>query len=112
LRSAHDGAFGGEDPGQCVFRGSGPGLGLGEAEVEDLHAIARQHDVLGLDVAVGDTGAVGAVEGVGELRGELQGLIEGDGALLDALGEGFALNQFHHHVALSDVDFRRVSRAL
>ena len=46
---------------------------LGEAEVEDLHvAVARQHHVLGLEVAVDDAGGVGAGEPVGQLAGDVE----------------------------------------
>ena len=39
-----------------------------QSEIEHLHAVARQHDVLRLDVAMGDSGAMGAVERIGDLR--------------------------------------------
>ena len=48
---------------------------LGEAEVEDLHvAVARQHHVLGLEVAVDDAGGVRAGEPVGQLAGDVEHL--------------------------------------
>ena len=46
---------------------------LGEAEVEDLHvAVARQHDVLGLEVAGDDAGGVRPREPVGQLAGDVE----------------------------------------
>ena len=48
---------------------------LGEAEVEDLHvAVARQHHVLGLEVAVDDAGGVRAGEALGQLAGDVEHL--------------------------------------
>jgi hypothetical protein len=46
---------------------------LGETEVQDLQeTVARQHQVLGLEVPVHDAGSVGLGEAVGGLRGDLQ----------------------------------------
>ena len=80
---------------------AGPGFdrGLRQPEVEHLHAIPRQHDVLRFDVAMRDSGAMRAVERVGDLRGELERLIERERALLDAGRQGLALDALHHHVA-------------
>ena len=48
---------------------------LGQAEVEDLqHAVRRDHQVLGLQVAVDDAGAVRLGQAVGELRAEVEQL--------------------------------------
>ena len=99
LRGAHDGAFGGEDLCEGGVGGAGLGDGLGEAEIEEFDAVAGEDDVLRFDVAVGDAGAVGAVEGVGDLGGVFEGLVEGEGAFFDALGEGFAFHELHDHVA-------------
>ena len=45
--------------------------------------VASDEDVLGLEVAVHDTGAVGGLEGLGDLDGELECLFEGKRATGD-----------------------------
>ena len=48
---------------------------LGEPEVEDLHeAVARQHHVLGLEVAVDDAGRVRPGQPLGQLAADVQDL--------------------------------------
>ena len=56
----------------------------GEAEVHDAHAdarafFARDHDVLGLDVAVDDAARVAVVEGVGDLDADVEDVAEPSG---------------------------------
>ena len=59
-------------PGQ---RHLGLGDGPGDPEVGDLHAaVAREHDVAGLHVAVDDPPGVGGRQGAGDLRGDPGGL--------------------------------------
>jgi len=95
----------------------GPGFDAADfrqPEIQHLHTVARQHDVLRLDVAMGHAGAMGAVEGIGDLCGEFERLIEGKRALLDAGGQCLALDQLHHHVAGPDIveraDVRMIQR--
>ena len=61
-----------------------------------------------------DAGAVGAVERVGDLDGEFNGLVEGERSFLDSRGERLALDQLHPHVGRPDVvkdaDVRMVQR--
>lgn len=52
---------------------------------------------------MGDSGAVSAVEGIGDLGSGLEDLVEGERALFDAVGQGFAVDEFHDHVAGADV---------
>ena len=52
-----------------------------------------------LDVAVGHPGPMRAVERVGDLRGELERLIERERAACDARRQRLALQVLHHHVA-------------
>ena len=99
LRRAHHRAFRGQHGGESLLGGPGLWHRLRQPEVEHLHAIPRQHDVLRLDVAMGDSGAMRAVERVGDLGGELERLIERERALLDAGGQRLALQVLHHHVA-------------
>ena len=83
----------------------GPGLAadFAKPKIEHLDAIPRQHDVLRLHVPMSNSGAMRTVERVGDLGGVFDGLVERDGAFFNALGEGFAIDQFHHHVAGTDV---------
>ena len=53
--------------------GGGRGHLAGEAEVENFYAaLAGDHDVFGLEVAVDDAGGVGSGESVGKLSGEVR----------------------------------------
>ena len=69
---------------------------LGEAEVEDLDlAVRRELDVRGLQVAVDDPLLVRRLEGLGDLAGDGEGLVERERAALQPLGEVFALDELH-----------------
>ena len=64
----------------------------GEAEVEDLDApVARDEDVLGLDVPVDDALLVGGGEAVGHLDGVLDGLAHGQGPAREGARAGSPL---------------------
>ncbi len=68
---------------------------LGEAKIEQLDvAVAPDHDVLGLDVAMDDAGFMSCDEGAGGLDGNVQNLIEKQRAVADALAESVAVDKF------------------
>ena len=62
-----------------------------DPEVEQLGATLGQHDVARLDVPVDEAGAVGAVEGRGNLNRTDKGLIAGERALLQPRRQCLAL---------------------
>jgi len=72
------------------------GGGFGEAKVEnfDLAAIGDK-DVGGLDVAMNDAFGVSCVERIGDLRGEIENLINGERTGLDCVFERGPFEQFH-----------------
>ena len=73
------------------------GLGeLGQAEVEDLdEAVLRDHEVLGLQVAVHDPGAVRFREAVGGLRGDAEERSRRQGAVGQNLAQRSSLDELH-----------------
>jgi hypothetical protein len=78
--------------------------GFGETEVEDFDgAIGAELDVAGFEIAVDDAFFVGGFEGVGDLAGDVEGFVAGDGALAKALGERGAFDEFHDEVVGADV---------
>src|SRR5688572_14239486 len=85
---------------------------LREAQVAELRpARRRQHDVLGLDVAVDDAVLVGVGQGAGDLDADLQAaLLVEPPILLHEAGDGSAVHELHHEVVvavrLADVDAR------
>ena len=90
---------------------------LGEAEVEDLEvAVARQHQVLGLQVAVDDAVGVGAREGARRLRGEVEELAERQRLVRERLAQRAALHQLHRDVEgallVADVEHRHDVRVV
>ena len=75
------------------------GRQLREAEVEDLHqAVARDHEVLGLEVPVHDAPGVGLGQGFRDLGGVVEELRHGEGAELEQLAERLALHELHGDV--------------
>ena len=87
----------------------------GQAEIHQPHPSARvdQH-VLGLDVPVDDPGVVGMLEGLGDLRHEVEGIALGDRAVGQELPQAGPLDVFHHQAKevtrLADVEHRRDER--
>ena len=71
---------------------------LRQSEVEELHPRGREHDVRGLDVAMGDVMAMGERERLGHLRRDRQGLVERESALRAGQtgGQRLPLQQLHH----------------
>ena len=69
--------------------------GLGEPEIEELHAGTRQEDVSGLQVAVDDAGPVGGVEPRRDLDAKPQERIERQRSLGDPLGERLPFEVLH-----------------
>ena len=86
------GAVGGEGLGARV-----DGLGeLRESEVEDFDAaLAVEHHVGRLEVAMNDPFGVGAGERVGERDGDLQQFLERQAIAGDGARQGLALDQLH-----------------
>ena len=73
---------------------------LAGSEVEDLDLpFEGSLDALGLEIAVDDPLLVGFLEGLGDLAGDEEALVEGKGAVLEALRESRALDQLHHQRA-------------
>ncbi len=85
---------------------------LRQPEVEDLDLpFSGQLDVLRLEVAMDDPLLVGLLEGLGDLPGHRQGLVEGKGAGLQPFRQGGALDQLHdqgaHPARLFEPEDRR-----
>ena len=84
--------------------------GLGQAEIEDLHAAVRgQFDVGWLEIAVNDAFLVRGFESFADLARDVERFVERDRSLGDTFGESDALDQLHHECAFFDpVDPRDV----
>ena len=82
---------------------------LGETEVEHLHpAVAVDHDVAGLQVAMLDPLGVRRGEGVGQGHGDLEELLERQAPRGIELRERLALDVLHGEEALAVGLFDRV----
>ena len=97
----------------CVSSSSDAGVGagleapihaqLGEPEVEDLReSVAGHHDVLGLQVAVHDAGAMRLGEAFGHLRGQVDRLLRIHPAAAEHVVQREAFDQLHHDVRLAE----------
>ena len=69
-----------------------------QAEVHELGAALREHDVAGLEVAVDDPRPVRAVQRIGDLDAAAQQLGGGQRPALEALGQGLALEVLHDEI--------------
>jgi hypothetical protein len=80
---------------------------LGQAKVEQLHAVARQHDVAGLQIPVHDAVPMGVVQGIGDSDGGAQYERQPERTVLQSARQGGAVDVFHHEedsrTVLSDV---------
>jgi hypothetical protein len=85
---------------------------LGDAEVHHLDdALAIQHDVAGLDVAMNDAGAVGMAEPQQRLAKHGNGALGRQrSAAMNHLRECFAVDKFHHHHGVFAGGDERVKR--
>ena len=88
-------------------RGAGRTLGralLGKAEIQNLALAARRNEKVGwFDVAMNDAFRVRRVQGVADLNGKIQQLLQFDGARFDALLERAAFQKFHGDEGLAFV---------
>ena len=71
-------------------------LQLGQAEVEQLHAVARQHDVAGLEIPVHHAVPMRVVQRIGDLDGDAQRERQRQRAVLQPPREGHAVDVLHH----------------
>ncbi len=110
LERSDDGAFGGQrrgDGGRLRQGGhrqaaaavrAGQARGSRQAEVHQLRAGLGEHDVAGLQVAVDDPGAVGAVQGVGDLPADAEDVGQRQRAAREPLGQRLPVDQFHDQI--------------
>ena len=79
--------------------GRGIADGARDAEVDDEGVLVGDEDVVGLDIAMDDAGAMGLGEGIGDFTKPADNQRNGDGPLaIDAFTEGLAIDQGHHVV--------------
>ena len=88
----------------------------GQTEVEQLGAALGEHDVGRLQVAMHDAVAMRAGERVADFDPDFQGLLERDGAPLQATAQRLAFEVFHHQevdlVLVPDVEQRADPRMI
>ena len=78
--------------------------GLRDAEIHDLGDFLAapgtgDEDVVGLEVAVHDAQLVGGAESVGDLAGEVERAVDGEGGFAgEDAREGLAVHELHHQV--------------
>ena len=84
---------------------------LGQAAVQELGAGLREHHVAGFQVPVHDALPMGCVEGLCDLDGALERLLQRQRPLLQPLGEGFPLQVLHDQVVDAVVLAHIVERA-
>ncbi len=73
-------------------------LGLGQPEIEQLHAGLRQHDVAGLQVSMHDSRAVCGGKRVRDLRAEAQRLFRRQRSAAQAVGQRIAVEILHDEI--------------
>src|SRR2546425_6812247 len=87
-----------EDCFLCQFRLRG----FGDAEVDNLgysHAIVdRDQNVRGFEVAMDDALLVGMLDGLADLREQIESLARGKILLVAVVRDLYAANEFHHEV--------------
>ena len=70
---------------------------LRQPEVEYLHlSVGRDFDVRGFQIAMDDATVVRRLDGLGNLRGDLECLLAGDGATRETIGKRLPFDQFQH----------------
>jgi hypothetical protein len=92
--------------GRGLGQAAGVGQELGDAEVEELHPLAGDHlgirdqeDVVGLEVAVDDAGAMGGAQRGRDLPRHHQRRVQGQASDPGQPGrQRLALEQLHHDV--------------
>ena len=70
--------------------------GLRQAEIEQLRAVLREHDVRGLQVAMDDAGTMRRSESIGQLYRTLQRVVQRQPAVRQPLRQRLALDVLHH----------------
>jgi hypothetical protein len=88
----------------------GVGDALADAIAAKLDGFADGEDAGGLDVLVGECGVVQRSEGLGDGEGDLEGLVEGEGALAENIGEA-GVGRFHQGVGEGDAVVRGGAKA-
>ena len=69
-----------------------------QAEIEQLHAVAREEDVGRLEVPVDQAAFVHRRQRLDDGQRNRRGFVEGKGAAHEAIGERLAIEQLHHEV--------------
>src|SRR5690242_21470677 len=84
---------------------------LGQAEIQDLCLPPVTYEDIGrLNVAVNDAPALGGIERLGNLDGEINDPLRGDGARVYAMLEGRSFQQLHGDEVLAGVTSNVVDR--